>query len=289
MDLTFVNDNLGFAVGNAGAIIKTEDGGDTWTYRSRNQENSVSEWFTNVQFIDENIGWCVGLTGVNPYNGIILKTTDGGENWETRIFDANLPPVTGGIEDFIFIDSLTGWFVADLEIFKTIDGGFVWTSQFPMTTSTINSISFVDSANGWVVGMLGTVLRTTDGGDSWENLTDTTLNSHLYDVQFVTDSIGWVVGADGTIWKTIDAGENWVVQESGTTNALGKVYFINSTTGWVVGYLGTILYTTNGGTTWTKQPAPNTKNLTSVASKSATDLWISGENGLILNTITGGN
>jgi len=289
MDLTFVNDNLGFAVGNAGAIIRTEDGGDTWNYRRRNQENKVSEWFTRVQFIDENVGWCVGETGVVPYNGIIVKTTDGGDTWEPRIFDADLPPIAAGIDDFIFIDSSTGWIVAAEAIYKTTDGGFVWDKQFPLTANFLNSISFVDSANGWVVGMAGTVLRTVNGGDEWENLTDTLLNTNLFDAHFVTDSIGWVVGANGTIWKTIDAAENWAVQTSGTTNDLGNIYFLNNTTGWVVGFHGTILYTTNGGTTWTNQPSPNNLNLTGVASKSASEVWISGENGQILKTLTGGN
>ena len=290
MDMTFVNDNLGFAVGNAGAIIRTKDGGDTWEYRRRNQENKVTEWLTNVQFIDENIGWCVGATGITPYDGIILKTIDGGDTWESRIFNANTPPIASGIEDFIFIDTSTGWIIAGSEIFKSVDGGFVWESQFPMITSELNSVTFVDSVNGWVIGMAGTILRTIDGGENWEDLTDTTTNdAHLYDVRFVTDSIGWVVGAEGAIWKTTDAGDNWTNQASGTTIGFEKVYFINTTTGWVVGYQGTILYTTNGGTTWTTQPAPNNFNLTSVTSKSATDVWISGEDGLILHTLTGGN
>lgn len=283
MDITFVNDNLGFAVGYAGAIIRTEDGGDTWNYLRRNQENSISEWFTNVQFVDENIGWCVGLTGLPPYNSLILKTIDGGDTWESKVLDAS------GIEDFIFIDSSIGWIIAEYEIFKTVNGGIVWESQFPLTSSVLNSVSFVDSSNGWVIGMAGTILRTTDGGTNWDNLTDTLLATNLFDVQFVTDSIGWIVGAEGTIWKSVDAGENWTVQTSGITIDFEKVYFINTTTGWVVGYQGTILYTTDGGTTWTSQPSPNNYNLTSVTSKSSTDLWISGENGLLLHTLTGGN
>ncbi len=296
LDMTFVNDNLGFAIGNAGAIIRTQDGGDTWNYRRRNQENAVSEWFTNVQFINDSVGWCVGATGAPPYDGLLLKTNDAGDTWETRIFDADLPPIASGIEDFIFIDSFNGWFVADVDIFKTSDGGSIWDRQSPLTSTILNSISFVDSVNGWVVGMSGTILRTIDGGEEWENMTDTLLTTNLFDVQFVTDSIGWVVGASGTIWKTTDAAENWVVQESGTTNGLGKVKFINTTTGWIVGYHGTILYTTNGGdslsdgsTTWKAQPAPNNFNLNSVTSKSATDLWIAGENGLLLHTLSGGN
>ncbi len=64
----FVNENIGWAVGNLGLISKTTNGGINWT----TQISGTSNTLNSVYFIELNVGWTVG------YQGIILKTTDGG-------------------------------------------------------------------------------------------------------------------------------------------------------------------------------------------------------------------
>jgi hypothetical protein len=62
---------MGFAVGDSGTIIKTTDGGTTWTAHNV----PVSMFLTSVYFIDSDTGYAAGA------NGAILKTTNGGTNW----------------------------------------------------------------------------------------------------------------------------------------------------------------------------------------------------------------
>ena len=59
-----------------------------------------------------------------------------------------------------------------------------------------------------VVGTDGTIIKTTDGGDTWLQKESGT-NEILSDVQFPSAEIGFIIGGNGTFLKTIDGGETW--------------------------------------------------------------------------------
>jgi photosystem II stability/assembly factor-like uncharacterized protein len=66
-DIDFINENVGWAVGQYGHILKTTNGGEIWSH----QNSNVSQELNDVEFKNENEGWVVGL------GGIILHTTNG--------------------------------------------------------------------------------------------------------------------------------------------------------------------------------------------------------------------
>ena len=106
-----------------------------------------------------------------------------------------------------------------------------WQNPLPQG-NTISSISFVDVNNGFMVGLDGTILKTTNGGDDWEIKASGT-KKQLLSVIFVDENNGWIVGQDGLIIKTSDGGDNWTHQTSNTFSWLNSVYFIDSSTGWI--------------------------------------------------------
>lgn len=67
----FIDANTGYAVGDAGIILKTDDAGASWTTKISGTNNHLQ----SVYFANVNIGYVVG------YNGTILKTIDSGNNW----------------------------------------------------------------------------------------------------------------------------------------------------------------------------------------------------------------
>ncbi len=318
-DVAFADGDIGLVVGNSDAVLRTEDGGDTWEYRRRGTQFTSSTWFREVQFLNSSVAWCGGGTGVLPYDGYLLKTTDGGDTWEERIFDNNTPPALGLIRDLHFVGDSTGWLIDIDQILHTTDGGATWQSQSPMTTEELNAVQFIDSVTGWIVGSGGSVLKTENGGTNWFSAAvrdsivsiDTTFDSevpdsiiaidttrielptappiNLYDVHFVDANTGWAVGDAGSVLRTDTGGQLWVEQTTTVSEKLSAVHFIDTNTGWIVGAMGTILNTTNGGTTWTVQPPPDFRNLGAVFPLNANDVWIVGENGLILSTTSGGN
>ncbi len=159
--------------------------------------------------------------------------------------------------------------------------------QRSVTEAILQSVTFVDEKHGWVVGLNGTILATTDGGQTWKkqnSATDVLLES----VNFVDGEHGWVVGFRGTILATTDGGQTWKTQNSGTEKYLNSVAFVNRKRGWIVGSDGTVVSTTDGGQTWEKHDSGTAGWLQCVAFPDEEGGWAFGSGGTILATTDGG-
>ena len=127
----------------------------------------------------------------------------------------------------------------------TSDTQWHWQNPLPQGNN-LRGASFVDANTGTVVGEYGTIVRTTDGGNSWTiQVSGTTQN--LWAVSFKDSNKGTAVGEGGTFLGTTDGGASWVPQPSGTTLQLRGVSLSDANTGTAVGEGGTILRTTDGG------------------------------------------
>ncbi len=104
----------------------------------------------------------------------------------------------------LFTLLLTQIFSAQSVSPSAIPGGWIWQNPLPWGNSIIG-VSFVSEDIGTVVGTNGTILRTTDGGESWiaqESGTDLT----LWGVSFVDINNGTAVGDLGIILRTTNGG-----------------------------------------------------------------------------------
>jgi photosystem II stability/assembly factor-like uncharacterized protein len=128
---------------------------------------------------------------------------------------------------------------------------WIWQNPLPQG-NTLQDFSFIDTNNGFGVGARGTIIKTTDGGNSWLLISDET-EDDLYGVSFINSNIGTVVGNFGAILRTTDAGSHWTIQRDGMSDVLFGVSFTDANTGTAVGSDGLILRTTNGGTNWNQQ------------------------------------
>jgi photosystem II stability/assembly factor-like uncharacterized protein len=162
-----------------------------------------------------------------------------------------------------------------------------WTPQTSGSSSWLRGVDFVNADRGWTVGSGGTILTTTDGGDTWTPQVSGTTNV-LYDVVFVDADRGWAVGINGTILTTSNGGDTWTAQVSGTGAHLNGVAFVDANRGWAVGQTGTILATSNGGDTWTAQVSGTGQFLFGVTFLDADRGWAVGA-GRILSTVDGGS
>jgi photosystem II stability/assembly factor-like uncharacterized protein len=126
--------------------------------------------------------------------------------------------------------------------------GSQWHWQNPLPQgNTLRGASFVDANTGTVVGDYGTIVRTTNGGNSWTVQASGTTQD-LWAVSFTDANNGTAVGEAGTILGTTDGGTHWVPQTSGTTVQLRGVSFASgAVNGTAVGESGAIFRTTDGG------------------------------------------
>jgi photosystem II stability/assembly factor-like uncharacterized protein len=98
-------------------------------------------------------------------------------------------------------------------------------------------VQFAGSDSGWVVGGSGLVLRTVDGGASWE-ATRLPTSFGLHGVAFSGPRDGWAVGAGGVIAGTHDGGATWFITPGLTSQTLESVWRRGPAAAWAVGSQG---------------------------------------------------
>jgi len=149
------------------------------------------------------------------------------------------------------------------------------------------SVAFTDEKEGWACGRWGTVLHSSDGGNSWDRQV-TGIDYTLTSISFVDFKSGWVVGDGGTILHTRNGGKTWEKQKSPVQSYLMGVHFATFQEGWAVGEKTTILHTSDGGKTWQMQFKDEDYILKSISFCDAKNGWAAGEYGLIYHTEDGG-
>ncbi|MFH0757538.1 MAG: YCF48-related protein [Bacteroidota bacterium] len=255
-------------------VHKTSDGGAVWTEIS-NSGNGLpfSSEYGDIFFINDTIGW---VSCFLPNIGHIARTLDGGETWSV-VFSG--PSAFG----FHFIDINTGWCINQYGVQMTTDGGYTW-QQFPLNCKSlfitgntgyasgrggiiakqklhdnlwtrldknildnekINDIFFNDPELGFIAADSGKILRTANGGKSWElkRISDTELDN-LY---FTDAATGWLSDRSA-IYHTADSGNTWI--KSFDRSYLKDIFFLNADTGWAVGWYYGMIFTPDGGITW---------------------------------------
>jgi photosystem II stability/assembly factor-like uncharacterized protein len=270
----FTDANTGFAVGMHGTILKTTDGGATWSVHPV----ITTGYISTVCFTDANHGYAVGEA--------ILRTTDGGNNWTVITNGSNLQ-----LNSVCFPSATTGYAAGGNTIMKTTDAGLTW-NLLPTSSSFLAwSIFFTDVNTGYTAGD-GGIFKTTDGGLTWTMLLDgMTLTWGLESIWFTNATTGYAVGGGKTILKTVNGGQTWTTVLSGGYLYLYSVFFQDENTGYAVGgdgYVGTIVKTTNAGVTWTDQVSGTSDLFHSVHFTDANTGYVAGETGAILKTSNGG-
>lgn len=149
-----------------------------------------------------------------------------------------------------------------------------WTRQTSGTMSWLQSVYFLDQNRGWVAGTGGTLLHTTDGGQTWKRLLALTRDT-LHDVYFSDDNHGWLIAERDLLklktndeqrsylLRTEDGGFSWrrIFLNNKDTNALlVRLVFTDAEHGWVFGESGVVFATRDGGVHWLRQASP-TKHL----------------------------
>lgn len=164
--ISAVNQSTAWAVGYAGFIWKTTEGG-SWVQQTSNTGVPLND----VAALDPNTAWAVGDAGT------ILKTTDGSSNWvaQTSGTAENLRKISA-------VNSSVAWAAgANGTLLKTTDGGTTWAPQFSGTSVALSSVVAVDTNSAWAVGDGNTILHTTDGGrGAWPAPTITGVSPNLF-------------------------------------------------------------------------------------------------------------
>jgi photosystem II stability/assembly factor-like uncharacterized protein len=203
----FINTQFGWLCGANGTILKTQDGGTTWT----RQQSGTDVELRQMKFFNPLEGWVRGSEYKDGRTvSVVLITRDGGQSWVSlnKAIGMELAPIYltslshgCGIDDdsaivctrnmsewqvtyadkgtrasksaVFFLSPKLGWVVGD-SIWHTADGGNSWVAQFSLATGTsfpFEHVVFVNQQLGWAQ-TLTDVWRTSNGGKSWEKISD---------------------------------------------------------------------------------------------------------------------
>lgn len=186
--------------------------------------------------------------------------------------------------------------LSDGSIWKTITNGSAWSATTSPADVEITSFTFKDVNIGWAsykdpvsANQKGGVLKTTDGGNTWTNLTLTYGASAVY-YHPATSRLFVSQWQTGSVYST-DEGNSW--NNLGPQDWNGYTFF-DANVGIVSTLQGKYHRTTDGGVTWTMLPMmveawtplaiPGT-NLVFVAAEEADTMFRSLDGGLTFRQV----
>jgi photosystem II stability/assembly factor-like uncharacterized protein len=160
------------------------------------------------------------------------------------------------------------------------------TTKHPVVNENFYGVEIVRE-RAWIVGYYGTILHSTDRGQTWQIQSSPTRNA-LFTVRFVSASQGSVSGSYGTVLQTSDGGKSWRAQSIGTTEHLFASYWLDESHGWMAGSRGITTRTNDGGRSWAHVIVPGDFTLNGLTFLDASRGWLAGEFGAIFQTLDGG-
>jgi len=157
------------------AVLFTRDGGMTWS------DVASGQWLEDVTdsfFLSASRGWLAGVSSGSPELLVVFDTADGGVSWRECVVEAS-----------------------------ALASGQVYARA---------RVNFLDAAHGWVLGQvatssafsIGELLRTTDGGATWECLPRPPAAGRFV---FVDSEHGYLTGGPVSerLYRTLDGGRSW--------------------------------------------------------------------------------
>lgn len=264
-----VDENIVWAAGSNGTVLRTTDGGRTWSSFSAGAGLELRD----VHALDAKTAYVLAVS--EP--AAILRTTDGGETW-AELYRSPHPEAF--LDSFTFLDRNRAIVFGDpvdgaFLILTTDDGGATWKPAADIPAAHTGEAAFAASGTcvvsvggrAWIGtgGLSSRVLRSTDGGRTWQAVTTPMISGEpttgIYSVAFGHAGNGVLVGGDYTKPEettsnaafTTDGGKTWrgVAEGSRPRGQRAAAAWVpgQGQTVMAVGRTGTDL-SRDGGRTW---------------------------------------
>ncbi len=272
--IAFLDSMNGFAfapynfIGDQTTLISTSNGGEYWNIVGAGNINTASMIFPlsmNELLVAKSPDGILKSSGslttfqtvykmpqyfntdiFAPY-GSITEIHHGGKNTLYALGNSS-----AAYKNRIINDSVT-------YILKSINNGSAWDTLWAGSKLSHTTFLFKDSLNGWLGGEYHSVLRTSNGGISWQQQYFDSLRPYVGKIVAIASPAYKVVIAvtyDGFLLRSTDGGVNWKssrpMDNFNNNFNFTKIAFLDSTFGIASGSRGILLQTTDVGLTWTR-------------------------------------
>ncbi len=232
----------------------------TWTHLNVQATAALKGAF----ILDEQNIWAYTFT-TSP---TIYYTSNGGANWNSS---ATVPKV----DVVTFFDAQTGIAVDGRNVYKSTNGGAVWTEIAANGLSnSANDVTFGATANVLIAATLNAKPNiSTDGGMTWNAITIPLVNQRSHSVTAISDTEFWIGNDLSGVMQSTDGGMTWEETSGPTRNIIQDVFFVNRNTGFAIGQKGMLLRTTDAGAHW-NDISFGTRSYLCIFGLDTNDLWI---------------
>jgi photosystem II stability/assembly factor-like uncharacterized protein len=277
-DVWFTDANHGWAVGGNATLIKTSDGGNTWTSVAVDPAVAGISLYS-VRFADANNGIVSGGGGLNGYGsgGTILRTTDGGATWTASAIPSTTVPL-GNQAHVLAWDGNTVVLGDGSSQAVSHDGGATWSAGPPgsawwlvenggdcwaLNYQALASYPGCGNTAGSVlnIGSLSVAAGTsfiTLAGLSFGSSTQAVALASAYTAASGYEEVVLTTGDRGATWSTA------VLSGLPTNGGLTNLRMADATHGWVIApyyyccaaNMSPFYATADGGQTWSQVSLP---------------------------------
>jgi photosystem II stability/assembly factor-like uncharacterized protein len=267
---------VGFASGDFGTLVRSSDGGRTWS----GLQTGLTESLTHLRMLGPKTVIVGGTCALR-------RSDDSGLTFRRLPWTASDDSCLGGIAALDFPSSSVGYLVlGNGNVVRSRDGGRTWARRTAVPDTSVSGVrgisptdvDFVSDTTGYVVTNGGEAFQTTDGGNTWRTVLG--LPFTLRSIAFPSPAVGYVAGDAATVFKTTDGGASW--QESDLPADVGSLAQIRCASVDICEGVGTfgdrLVRTTDGGGSW-DSVSPTTAPIKAVALPAPDQVVAVGKNG----------
>jgi photosystem II stability/assembly factor-like uncharacterized protein len=289
----FSDSQAGWAVGQRGLVLATDDGGSNWV----RQDLGITCDLYDVVFVSPAHGWIAGgfrVPHASTSHGVLLETLDGGRTWNP-VPGLDLPR----IQRLMMRDTGEGYAIGDCGptrpggIFKTTDGGHSWSGALDADRASWHTAAMSPAGRVVLAGRGGQLAHTRDVKYTLARRDDAgrcAVNS----ICFVDGDLGFAVGDGAGVLQTDDGGQSWHAAAIGPAWPPAAVDFaVISQAGdrlWIGGNPGGQIFRYDAGQSgWIRLSLPVSSPLTDIEFINSQSGWATSLLGDILHTTDGGD
>ena len=273
-----VSGNRGFVTGS-GVSMQTTDAGATWS--------AFTNPYTSADIHFQSLGSRFWVAETNMY-----YSTDNGTTFPLSYTYAqttgpmwNIGANVTGTALTVYV---TGYAGGIWKYTETVPATFTWTEQTSPITTALQSVSAPNDDVAWACGVSGKVLRTTNKGVNWTDVTGTISTTYSMVNIFAWDANTCLVaGYSGTntiIYRTSNGGSAWTAVYGPVAGFVDDLWMTDANTAYYIGDpVGgnwDLKKSTNGGVNWASWSTLATTNTSGTYNNAAcflgTSVWFSG-------------
>lgn len=190
-----------FAVGNNGTVLRSTNLGDTWSSLPAYTGTANVKGLVTKDELTTGIYVC-------DQAGAIYRGTNVGQAW-AEIATGIMTPLNGidasrsGVIDWIISVGNNG------EIVR-VENGVTVTNPASGTNENLLAVVTISPDTAFAVGDNGTILKSIDQGQTWEDISIPSATFSIRDIKFIDSLNGYFITDEArNVWLTTDGGQSW--------------------------------------------------------------------------------